>query len=216
MAPTVAHHGAHNNHAATAEEISGATWKGILRSRCEFIVRSCGRTACESSTTTCGTCPTCVLFGSASDQDSGQIGRIRFRNSPITGHKMTIAHAPIDRFTGGAASGKLFTRTAWEPGAALTLTIEQARPDHPVPPWGRALILLALADLDAGLIGVGNSTTRGYGTLKAADPLPPPAPGWLDTLPPAPGQEKKGCRRDAGSKHVGMADLGGSRSAADR
>jgi len=95
-------------------------------------------------------------------------------------------HAPIDRFTGGASDGKLFTRMAHSPGAIVEFAVEQNRADRPVPLWGQDLIALALRDVIEGYVGLGNSTTRGYGTVVLADgqaPLPLPSDRWLQLVP---------------------------------
>ncbi|MDN5789579.1 MAG: RAMP superfamily CRISPR-associated protein [Micrococcales bacterium] len=173
------------NESTSLDTVAASTWKGVLRSRCEFILRTCGVSVCESSTATCGECPTCELFGSASDDaaGSGTIGLIRFVDSPIRGEQMRIDHAPIDRFTGGAADAKLFSRIAWQPGALVTLSMRQARQRHPVPDWGRHLIGLAIRDLSDGLIGLGNSTTRGYGSVTTTTALPEAPTDWLALVP---------------------------------
>lgn len=177
------------NHATTSGSLWGSSWRGILRSRSEFILRSCGVHACESTTKTCGQCATCRLFGwtpeaTSRDDRVGARGLVRFPDSTVTGVKLRLDHAPVDRFTGGAADEKLFTRDSWAPGSTLTLEITQASPRRPVPEWGRHLITLALRDITDGYVGVGNSTTRGYGTLELADgaALPDVPNDWLVEL----------------------------------
>jgi CRISPR/Cas system CSM-associated protein Csm3 (group 7 of RAMP superfamily) len=178
------------NSATTATSVPGSSWRGLFRSRCEFILRSCGIPACRSSeASTCGDCPTCELFGwtPAAGQPAsgaGAAGLVRFMDSPITGTRLTYVHAPIDRFTGGAAEGKLFARTSWAPGARLLLAVEQVTALRPVPMWAHSLLALVVRDLDDGLIGVGNSTTRGYGTVTLEDSESRPAvpANWLNAL----------------------------------
>ncbi len=179
-----------DNAATTADVVPGSSWRGVIRARSEFILRSCGIEACLSSETTCGSCPTCHLFGWAPRPGEplhrkGSRGLIRFLDSPINGQKLTLDHAPIDRFTGGAADAKLFTRTSWAPSATLTLTIEQIGRAGAIPGWARALVTLAVRDLHDGLIGIGNATTRGYGTLAATHPelLAATDPDWLLEMP---------------------------------
>lgn len=184
--PVIGADGRPTNESRTADHVSGTSWKGLLRSRCEFVLRSCGVHACESSTQTDGTCPTCVLFGSASDDENGRMGLVRFGDSTIDGVRISIDHAPIDRFTGGAADEKLFTHEAWQPGARMRLTISQAHPQRPVPDWGKHLLTFALRDLGDGLVGLGASTTRGYGTVSVSSPLPDVPSGWLDGVPMMP------------------------------
>jgi len=110
---------------------------------------------------------------------------VGFGDSEVTGTKATLDHAPVDRFTGGAADGKLFTRESWAPGSTVTLSIYQLAPDRPLPEWGKHLLVLAIRDLHQGLVGVGNSTTRGYGTveLDTSDALPDVPDNWFESVP---------------------------------
>lgn len=172
--------------------VAGASWRGVLRSRCEFILRSIGHPACASSDSTCGECLTCTLFGWAPTRPSGGDGAqglIRFRDSPIAGHHIPdFTHAPIDRYTGGASNQRLYSRTSFAPGATTTLVIEQLDPTRPVPRWGQQLLQLAIRDLADGYVGIGNSSTRGYGTLtlRPGQALEPVEPGWAASLPVSP------------------------------
>ena len=191
IAPRPAPDAGRENRAVTSETVPGSSWRGLFRSRAEFILRSCGVEACPSSDRTCGDCPTCTLFGWAPTPDDpperqGATGLVRFRDSTVSGEHLEYTHAPIDRFTGGAADAKLFERGSWRPGATLTLTVEQVSTQRPVPEWARHLLALVARDLHDGLIGVGNSTTRGYGTVALSDPaaLPAVTPGWSDTIEP--------------------------------
>lgn len=203
----------HDNVSESADTIHGSTWRGILRSRCEFILRTCGVEVCESASATCQAdpvCPTCELFGwtatvptAADGRTSGARGLIRFLDSPISGPKPTpgvqvdspklpIHHAPIDRFTGGAATGgsiagaggKLYSYRAWPPGSRTVLDIAQLDMKRPVPVWASSLLTLAVRDLADGYVGVGHATTRGYGTLTLSDGASlPRIPGdWLEQL----------------------------------
>ncbi|MGC5234468.1 RAMP superfamily CRISPR-associated protein [Streptomyces albogriseolus] len=82
-------------------------------------------------------------------------------------------HVAIDRFTGGAAEGRLYSvlepnATTWQP---LALTVDEARLDAQgdLAAPARALLLLVLRDLEAGRIPLGWGTHRGMGdiTVKA-------------------------------------------------
>jgi hypothetical protein len=180
----------HSNVRESARVITGATWKGVIRSRAEFILRTCDIYACESSTETCRECPTCVLFGSspgdlaADPSHSGSPGLVRFGNSAITGEDrpLVLNHVAIDRFTGGAAEAKLFASSGPRLGSTCTLEVVQRDPDQPVPTWASALLILAIRDLVEGYVGVGSSTTRGYGTVAAVGLLPTVPPRWLSNL----------------------------------
>lgn len=181
-----------NNRAVTGDRVTGSSWRGLLRARSEFILRSCGIEACLSSEgeKICGQCPGCALFGWAPGPRSkahgiGSRGLVGFGDSEVTGTKATLDHAPVDRFTGGAADGKLFTRESWAPGSTVTLSIYQLAPDRPLPEWGKHLLVLAIRDLRQGLVGVGNSTTRGYGTveLDTSATLPDVPDSWFESVP---------------------------------
>lgn len=89
----------------------------------------------------------------------------------LAGHGFTRAdHVAVDRWTGGAAEGRLFsvlepTGTSWEP---LTLTVDPARLDAHgslVGPAAMALLLLVLRDLAEGRIPLGWGTNRGMGDI---------------------------------------------------
>lgn len=183
--------------------VFGSSWRGVLRSRCEFILRSCGVHACESTTATCGRCPTCLLFGwsradrSADNSGPGARGLIRFLDSRIQGPSCDLTHAPIDRFTGGAADKKLYTYLSWGIGSTVTLHIEQQSAQHPLPRWTDDLLTMAIRDISDGYVGIGHATTRGYGTLALAGEGSPDKPlrevrrGWLDEIKASyPGNEE--------------------------
>lgn len=187
IAPTGSLHDGRANHAVSLDRVPGSSWRGLFRSRCEFILRSCDLAACESSDQTCGDCPTCQIFGWAPGPEHppesvGCQGVLRFSDSAIAGQLQTFSHAPVDRFTGGASDQKLYTRAGWAPGSTMTLVIDQLSPSRPVPGWAAALIGLAVRDLTDGLLGVGNATTRGYGTVVLAEgeDLPIVPAEWLD------------------------------------
>lgn len=151
--------------------VPGSTWKGLLRGRCEFILRSVGIPACASvDDGTCGQCVVCESFGwtrrggarGDAAGSAGARGRLLFTDSTIHEDRTTVRHhVPLDRVFGGARDHTLFAEEAVE-GGALDLTI---RVDGTIPESARAALLLALRDLADGRLGVGGGTTRGYGTL---------------------------------------------------
>ncbi len=157
--------------------LPGSAWKGLLRSRCEFILRSLDQPAC-AGTPGCGSCRVCAAFGHAAakgGESAGLRGRLVFLDSPVLGPDGRSAstvhrnHVAIDRFTGGAHAGTLFTQEVVEDGhLVLTILDEPADPDaEPLDPVLRDVLLLALHDVHTGALGVGGGTTRGYGTLRA-------------------------------------------------
>ena len=178
----------HQNRSRGADRIRGSSWRGVIRSRCEFILRSCDIDACCSSSATCGACPTCALFGwtpSTGHPDpwaSGATGLVRFRTTQIHGESLPLSHVAIDRFTGGSANSKLYTHVAKAPGSTTRVVIEQMDLDRVVPSWARHLLVLAVRDIVDGYVGVGSATTRGYGTVRADDHLPHVPSTWVDEL----------------------------------
>ncbi|WP_217130048.1 RAMP superfamily CRISPR-associated protein [Streptomyces sp. AC558_RSS880] len=157
--------------------VPGTMWKGVLRARCEFVLRSVGADVCVSvgGAGLCGDCDICVAFGwtekSGAHDDTpdeerrrsiGARGRLLFTDTPLHGGRIrTRNHVALDRVFGGARDEALFTEETVEDGD-LTLTI---RTDGEIPETARAALLLALCDLADGRLGVGGGTTRGYGTL---------------------------------------------------
>jgi CRISPR/Cas system CSM-associated protein Csm3 (group 7 of RAMP superfamily) len=162
--------------------VPGAAWKGIIRSRVEYIVRSLyGVGAVCTTATGCGDCPTCEVFGHQHRQ-----GRLRFVDSmieavsaddaPPTPEKRT--QVAIDRVTGGSRDAQLFETTPITAGR-LTLRIDELRP---VPAWARTAVLHVLRDIDDGLLGVGSRVTRGMGTLQLESPIDDPGPVVVPAL----------------------------------
>lgn len=150
--------------------VPGSAWKGLIRSRVEYILRSrYGEDAACRQPTGCGACATCDVFG-----HQGRRGRLSFTDSIIkepaasSGSARTVrTQVGIDRVTGGARDGLLFQSMPVTAGR-LTLRIELL---EPVPEWVRTTILHTVRDLHDGLIGVGSRVTRGMGTLELVDPL---------------------------------------------
>jgi CRISPR/Cas system CSM-associated protein Csm3 (group 7 of RAMP superfamily) len=143
--------------------IPGSTWKGIIRSRAEYIIRSrYGEQAACQQLDGCGSCVTCEIFG-----HQGQRSRLAFRDSYIEDVPEPLpvrTHVGIDRVTGGARDSLLFQTQPLTAGQ-LRLRIDAL---GDVAPWVRNLIWHVLHDIDDGLIGVGSRTTRGLGTLRLA------------------------------------------------
>jgi CRISPR/Cas system CSM-associated protein Csm3 (group 7 of RAMP superfamily) len=152
---------AQSRHRLGRPVIAGSTWKGIIRSRAEYIIRSrYGEQAACQDPNSCGTCPACQIFG-----HQGQRAKLAFRDSYIENPQDTTppvrTHVGIDRVTGGARDALLF-QTAPLAAGQLRLQIDTL---GYVEPWVRNLIWHVLRDIDDGLIGVGSRTTRGLGTL---------------------------------------------------
>jgi len=148
----------------------GSQWKGMLRSRVEYIARSLGHSPCigddpdhaqpsrQHQWTGCGTCDLCRAFGSAT-----AAGAWEFHTMPwgdASAH--TRQRNAIDRFTSGVRDGALF-EDDWVSGVTTTLTITE---HHKAPGWVLVALLHALHDLDDGLWGIGPRTAIGHGTVS--------------------------------------------------
>lgn len=155
--------------------VPGAGLKGVIRSRVEFILASVGlrHLACVSSSDTgspCGHCWACSAFGHGGtrDTDARSVGRragIRFCDALISdAATRNRTHVAIDRFTGGAMDGLLYTVEALESGRfVIRIEIGATHADDAVL---RAALRLALQDLHEGRIGLGAGTSRGYGSVR--------------------------------------------------
>lgn len=154
--------------------LPGTTWKGLLRSRCGYILRSCGYPACLAPAgDSCGVCMLCDLFGWTGDGGkagtaTGRAGRITTHDSVIDGAlEAHRDHVGIDRFTGGARRGLLFSdEVVVEGNVSLRVDVTGPAGGARLTPAERGLLLHAVRDLHDGLIGVGHATTRGYGSLR--------------------------------------------------
>lgn len=185
----------------------GTQWKGLLRSRVEFIARSLGHPECmpegAGSWTGCGHCDLCEAFGSA---ESG-VGAWRFETSPWevdaeqlipvdgkTGHERV--RVALNRFTGGTLAGALASDERTLTDIGVTLTVTQTRP---VADWVTAALLHAVKDLKDGLVAATGQGGIGFGTVAeipsavyarepGAEPtevawmqLPPVLPVWKES-----------------------------------
>lgn len=179
------HHTATITRDGTTPVVPGSAWKGVLRARCEYVLRSIGVDACVAAD--CGTCPTCVLFGHstpAREHDApaspgAHRAQIRFHRSHISPAQTatdligTRTHVAIDRFTGGAHHGLLYTDEVITHG---TLHLRITPLHDTTPSWARGLLLAAIRDIADGLVGIGAGTTRGHGTLQRTTPNGTPLP----------------------------------------
>jgi len=149
--------------------VPGTSLKGALRSRCEYILRSLGVEACLDGS--CGVCPTCILFGCTySEPDvtgrTGQRGLVAVHDAVVERSSLTErAHVAIDRVTGGALDSALYSMECLDHGE-VSIRIEELQES---PPWAKGLLHAALRDIGDGYVGLGGSTTRGYGTLRWAN-----------------------------------------------
>ncbi len=152
--------------------LPGAGLKGLLRSRIEFILRSAGAEPSPCLDQRCGGCWTCEVFGFGGGLDprSTSVGARALVRVPDTVVLEPVPvvrqHVAIDRFTGGAQDGLLYTVEALEQGT-FDLVVEPLADLGEVRTAGiRALLRLALEDLDDGLTGIGAGVARGYGSVR--------------------------------------------------
>ena len=160
--------------------IPGSSWKGVFRHRVDFILDVVGATDLQRDGIAA------ALFGS---QQHGR-GLLTFGDSPIKDTQtQPRTHVAIDRFTGGARDGSLFTLDSVPRGSTFTLHIGGAAAIGPV----ENLLNHVIRDLSEGVIGVGGHGSRGYGWVaRSGDP---PALGAVDVpalyaalVPPPPQQ----------------------------
>ena len=146
--------------------IPGTGLKGVLRSRAEYICRTLGVACCENQS--CGDCTPCRIFGFAGVERSAQRAKIRLRNAEIRDAVVQYRrHVAIDRFTGGAAPGLLYTDEVVTAGL-FTIRIDLLA--ETLHPSERRLLEAVIADLHDGLVGIGGRTTAGLGTVRLVDP----------------------------------------------
>lgn len=177
--------------------VPGTSIKGVLRSRCEFILNTVGIAAC--STQRCGSCPTCCWFGHGGGEDAtatsvGARAKVRIPDALVEGARMrTRAHVALDRWTGGVSQdtpvdaaihppgtrgGKLYKLRAPESGTfEIQLDLKELTEPEDVRRF-LATIRLVIEDVNDGLVGFGAATTRGYGSVQ----LTPIGDNWLPDL----------------------------------
>lgn len=138
---------------------AGSSMKGVLRSRCEYIVKSIRASKGDPDEDSLID----LLFGSTELR-----GALRFTDTPVRHHVLgTRPHVAIDRVSGGARDSALFEDEVFDDGL-LTVSIGWL-PLTPAPSWAKELIECALADFDDGLVGVGSATNRGHGSVKRVE-----------------------------------------------
>jgi CRISPR/Cas system CSM-associated protein Csm3 (group 7 of RAMP superfamily) len=151
--------------------VPGSGVKGVLRSRAEFILRSTEVTPAPCRTQQCGKCWTCDVFGhgggdAVSSATVGARALVRVADAVVSGGvSIRRTHVAIDRFTGGALDGALYTMEALEAGEFVVRV--EALGELPGGLVGeiRAVLRLVLEDLHDGIIGMGGGTARGYGSV---------------------------------------------------
>lgn len=161
--------------------IPGSTLKGILRSRAEYICRVLGVDICgdwesdeearqeaavQQAKQQCGACLPCQIFGAGGA--NAKRGAIAVPTALIEQPKVEERpHVAIDRFSGGYKDGALYHDELVVTGH-FRLRVEALVEKFDEP--AVSLLKAVVCDLHDGLIGIGESTTRGYGTVRVDDP----------------------------------------------
>lgn len=100
------------------------------------------------------------LFGHA-DGDTGQRGKLSFHEADLgAARPLSVPHVAIDRFSGGALDGALFSEgPVWRPGmpVRISITLDGLEPHE------AALLFHALFDLADGALPLGGGIGRGCG-----------------------------------------------------
>lgn len=155
--------------------IPGSSIKGVIRSRCEKIIRFLGGQACNvvNRENACGDnsheslngdevyskmCSACKMFGSTSIG-----GRIKFKDAyPIGDVKIGLRDGVgIDRITGAAQKSAKYDFEVVEDATfevVITLTNYEL--------YQLKLLLFAIKDIDDGYVSFGSASTRGNGKMK--------------------------------------------------
>lgn len=141
----------------------GTRWKGILRSRVEYIGRSLGLRACGEG---CGECAVCEVFGSGKTGAGLWMFESTRLDNAHSNERLRGRNA-IDRFTGGVLDQRLFHEGTSSTSKAR-LAIAERAPLEPHHAWVAKALLLALKDVHDGFIGIGGRSATGLGSVRIA------------------------------------------------
>ena len=172
--------------------VPGSSWKGVFRSSAVAVSRSLGLVnVCDGVPKAIhpyveeehinewkrlsidekirrvidgeiGLCLLCLVFGSTALHshvtfyDSVPVGEYRL------GYRTGIA---IDRRTGAARRGALYTVEYVEPGARFSFRFEAIN----LPNYAVGLLAQVIMDIDSGFVKVGGLKSRGFGAVKFLD-----------------------------------------------
>ena len=109
-------------------------------------------------------CPICRLFGS-----TGFIGRVSINDAYLTNWTRrnpveSRDGVGIDRLTGGSFKGALFNLEAVSPGVEFQTEIRLRNFEG----WQLGMLLLAVQDMEDGLVRIGSGRSRGFGSVTAS------------------------------------------------
>ncbi len=173
--------------------IPGATLKGIMRQRAEYIINhvfaehgkqiccnpfaadSCGKyienlvkndsIAANNGGHKAGTifshsCPVCKLFGNTMFK-----GRIQIEDATVesaTDITTKRDHVAIDRFTGGARHGALFSDLCIKAGTLFSTRLTIINFER----WQLGLLAYILRDMEFGQVTLGSGKSKGYARIE--------------------------------------------------
>lgn len=141
--------------------VPGSSLKGVMRHGVYRILRDMGLPEEEAAKRLD------QLFGFV-DGHRARCGKLQVEDCPLlpSPAREFIQHVAIDRFSGGAVEGALFSEEpVWMPGLELPLRVHISDADS-----GDAILLFQLLlDLGKGLLCVGNGRNRGNGRLQSAE-----------------------------------------------
>lgn len=149
--------------AGPATVLPASAIKGPLRHRTYYYLKMTHpETAGDLSDT---------MFGSAASEDGGRAGKLRFFDFLLPDcEKLRLTHVSLDRFTGGARKGALFTDLVlWQP--ELRIEIQELDTLDAVE---RGAFRQALSDLQSGCLGIGAEWSEGAGILDRGSQLVEP------------------------------------------
>lgn len=145
---------------AGEDRTEGSAFKGLLRSRVEFIGRSLGYAVCrgaEGSAWTGDACDVCRTFGSVAQQGILEFGSATWTKDD---EPTTVQRIAIDRFTGGTLDGALWPQSYY-PDVSMTLHIHKH--GHFPARWVEQALFHSLQDLTDHLCTLGPEGASGFG-----------------------------------------------------
>lgn len=173
--------------------LPGSSLKGVIRSHLEKVGRtlrpnshvicnpfhklkkpdaSCGRKfqarkkndeTVDSRIAYRDACPICRLFGSTEFIGRVSISDAYLCETTYVNPVETRDGVGIDRLTGGSADGALFELEAISPGVSFESHVHVRNFET----WQLGMLLLAVQDMEDGLISVGSGKSRGLGSVEA-------------------------------------------------
>ncbi len=145
--------------------LPASSFRGALKSRAEFLAKSSGRPQSEID----------ELFGSTGRKARLTISEFWEEGKSVSRHQDFVA---IDRFTGGAADGALYSASyADKPHLKTRMILDEVGLSE----QSKALLAQALRDVRDGKVTFGFGASKGYG--EATGELCEEGKGWMNAIP---------------------------------